>query len=147
MREYQTYWYIAIKQIEAIPKDLKEKLAGMGVQALEGKIYIHLHIFVPENVYAKVEVFFKESGFEITQQHPPVCTIGKKPGFEIFEKRVPIIEAREAKFLGEMAAHGVMMSGGAGKPHVHLSIPADKREDVLKILKESEYYLINNLPC
>lgn len=146
MRAYQTYWYIAVKQIEVIPKDLKERLAAMGVEVLEGKVYIHLHIFIPENIYAKVEVFFKESGFEITQQHPPVCGIGKKSDFEIYEKRVPIIEAREAKFIGEMAEHGVMMSGGAGKPHVHLAIPADRRDEVLKILDENQYYLID-LPC
>lgn len=141
MKQYQTYWYIAVKRIEPIPGDLREKLTSMGVTVLEGKVYIHAHIFIPETIFPKVEEFFKESGFELTSEHPAVCSIGVKPGFEIFEKRVPIIEAREAKFLADMAGYGVSMSGGAGKPHVHLSIPEEKREEVQKILDENHYYL------
>jgi hypothetical protein len=141
MKTSHTYWYIAVKRIEPIPGDLKEKLISMGVTVLEGKVYIHAHIFIPESVYLKVEEFFKKSGFEITSEHPSVCSIGEKPDFEIFEKRVPIIEAQEAKFLAEMAEYGVLMSGGAGKPHVHLSIPQEKREEALSVLDENHYFL------
>ncbi len=141
MKTAHIYWYIAVKRIPPIPEDLKEKLISMGVEVLEGKVYIHAHIFIPEPVYVKVEDFFKKSGFEITLDHPAVCSIGKKTDYEIYEKRVPIIEAQESKFLAEMAEYGVLMSGGAGKPHVHLSIPQEKRKEVLSVLDENHYFL------
>jgi len=136
----QANWYIAVKEIEPISGDLREKLVARGVEVVVGRVFIHAHIFIPHKAFARSEEIFKAGGFKLTQEHPPVCSVGSRPGFEIYEKRVPIIESREARFLAEMVEEGVMMSGGAGKPHIHLSIPGDKREEVLRLLDENAYY-------
>lgn len=134
------HWYIAVKRVEAIPPDLEKKLTSLGVTILKGDVYIHAHFFIPENVYSEAEDFFKEGGYTLSKGHPPVCSIGAKPKFEVFEKMVPILEGRETQFLAKMAEHGIMMSGGAGKPHVHLSIPPEKRNEVLELLKANKYF-------
>lgn len=56
---------------------------------------------------------------------------------------MPFIEVREAKALAGLAENGVCMSGGAGKPHVHLKIPEAIHQTVAQLLQENGYCLKN----
>ena len=136
MKTCQQNWFIASKQVDALTPMLKQQLENLDVEILEGDSYIHGHFFIPEQHYYDAEKLLAEFGFKLTDQHPPVCKIGKKAGFEVFEKRVPLIEVREARALAELAEQGVSLSGGAGKPHVHLKISSNNRDQVLALLTE-----------
>jgi len=140
MRDNQTNWHIAVKHISAISPELKNRLTEMGATVKECDVSIHAHFFIPEDVFYKVEESFKSHGFKITERHPTVCTFEPDPDFECYQKRVPIIEGREAQFLAELQPLGVLMSGGAGKPHFHIAIPEDMRQEIVQALDDNNYY-------
>jgi len=139
-------WFIATKKVDAISEDLNNKLSAMGVEVLYDELYLHAHFFIPEAVYPHADETLQSHGFTLSDKHPPLCSIGLKEGYDIFEKRVPLIEVTEAKSLAMLAEKGVCMSGGAGKPHVHLKIPGDKRNAVIQLLEENHYFEKTYLP-
>jgi len=140
MIEAHQNWFIAIKQVEAISDNLKQELKAMGADILHDDMYIHAHFFIPEDVYPHADETLKAEGFSLSDTHPPICSIGKRDDYDAFEKRVPIIEVREAKALQHLFDKGVCMSGGAGRPHIHIKIPSDNREQILNLLTEHSYY-------
>jgi|GEM_PF-2789956 len=146
MIEPHQNWFIAVKDVEAITDSLKSQLTEMGVEVLHDKLYLHAHFFIPEPVYPHADETLQSHGFTLSDKHPPICSIGLKEGYDIFEKRVPLIEVTEAKSLSMLAEKGVCMSGGAGKPHIHVKIPPDKREDVIQLLHNNQYFEKTDLP-
>lgn len=140
MIEPHQNWFIAIKQVEAISEKLKQELQTMGADILHDDMYLHAHFFIPEEVYPHADATLKEEGFTLSDTHPPICSIGKQEGYDVFEKRVPIIEIREANALKHLFDKGVCMSGGAGRPHIHVKIPGEQREQIISLLAEHKYY-------
>ena len=138
--EFQNEWFIAVKEVQNISPELRKALEGFGAEVLDEKVYIHAHFHVPQDSYALAEEMLGKHDFVLQEEHPAQCAYGHREGFQVFEKRMPIIEAREADTLTELTKCGVLMSGGAGKPHVHVSIPADKSSDILNALKENGYF-------
>ncbi|MBF0275400.1 MAG: hypothetical protein HQK84_09240 [Nitrospinae bacterium] len=134
-------WYIAVKEVEAISNDLREKLSALGCSISDEKVYIHAHFHVPMDYVAKAEELLKQYGFTFQEKHPVFCTVGNLQEASMYEKRVPIIEARERELLNELLDFGVLMSGGAGKPHIHIAIPTSNKDEVNALLKENGYYL------
>lgn len=145
MIEPHQNWFIAIKQVENISQKLEAELESIGADIRHENEYIHAHFFIPEDVYAHADEALNEQGFTLSDTHPPVCSIGQLDDYEVFEKRIPIIEIREANALKHLFDKGVCMSGGAGKPHIHIKIPAAKREEVIHLLHEHKYYLKTDL--
>jgi len=146
MIEPHQNWFIAVKPVEAITSALKEQLNAMGVEVLHDELYIHAHFFIPEPVFPHADETLRSHGFSLTDKHPPICSIGQQEGYDIFEKRVPLIEVTEARSIASLAEQGVCMSGGAGKPHVHIKIPADKKEEINQLMAENQYFLKTDLP-
>jgi hypothetical protein len=140
MIEAHQNWFIAIKQIEAISDNLKQQLKALGADILHDDMYIHAHFFIPEEIYPHADETLKNEGFTLSDTHPPACSIQQCDGYEAFEKRVPIIEVREAKALQHLFDKGVCMSGGAGKPHIHVKIADENREQIISLLSEHKYY-------
>jgi len=140
MSEYHNNWHIAVKPITAISAELKSRLTEMGATVKECDVSLHAHFFIPEDIYYNVQERFKSHGFELTDHHPAFCTFEPDANFEAYQKRVPIIEGREANFLAELMPLGVLMSGGAGKPHFHISIPKDRRSEIVHELSENSYF-------
>ena len=145
MIEPHQNWFIAVKQIEAISKKLEKELVSHGADVLHDKMYIHAHFFIPEEVFPHADEAFKKEDFTLSDTHPPVCAIGIRDGYDIFEKRIPIIEVTEANALKHLFDKGVCMSGGAGKPHIHIKIPSEKRQEITSLLAEHRYYLKQDL--
>jgi len=146
MLEAHQNWFIATKQIEAISSRLQQELEGLGCEVLHDPMYLHAHFFIPEDVYPHADETMKAVGLTLTDEHPPICSIGHKDGFEVFEKRMPIIEVREADALRALFDQGVSMSGGAGRPHIHVKIPDEKRQDVLEFLSEHKFISHKDYP-
>ncbi len=140
MIEPHQNWFIAVKQIEAISKKLEKELVSHGADVLHDKMYIHAHFFIPEDVFPHADKTFQEQGFSLDDRHPPICSLKKNENYEAFEKRVPIIEVREAEALKHLFDQGVCMSGGAGRPHIHIKIPTDKRELIIDLLATHSYF-------
>ncbi|MFK5895195.1 MAG: hypothetical protein QM504_18430 [Pseudomonadota bacterium] len=140
MIEPHQNWFIAVKQVEEISEKFKAELVSMGADVLHDKMYIHVHFFIPEDVYPHADETLKEQGFTLSDSHPPICSIGKRENYEVFEKRIPIIEVREHDALKHLFDKGVCMSGGAGRPHIHVKIPAEKRQLIIELLAEHQYF-------
>ncbi|MCW8929367.1 MAG: hypothetical protein OQL19_03900 [Gammaproteobacteria bacterium] len=145
MIEPHQNWFIATKKVVALSEQLEKELTAIGVDVLHGETFIHAHFFIPEDVYPHADEAFQKEGFTLTDTHPPVCSIGIRDDYEIFEKRIPIIEVTEANALKHLFDKGVCMSGGAGKPHIHVKIPNEKREEVVNLLAAHKYYLKQDL--
>jgi hypothetical protein len=140
MIEPHQNWFIAVKQVEAISENFKQTLSSMGADVLHDDVFIHAHFFIPEDVYPHADETLKEEGFTLSDTHPPVCSIGKRDGYQVFEKRIPIIEVREANALKHLFDKGVCMSGGAGRPHIHVRIPDEKNQQIISLLAEHQYF-------
>ncbi|MBF0275227.1 MAG: hypothetical protein HQK84_08360 [Nitrospinae bacterium] len=132
-------WSIAVKKIAALSKDLKEELLNLGCKVAEENVFLHIHLFIPVNNYGKVEELLESNGFSLQEKHPEYCTFNDD-SFEIFEKRVPIIEARENDTMKKLLDYGILMSGGAGVPHIHIQIADNMHSEVEAKLNENGYY-------
>ncbi|MBF0263907.1 MAG: hypothetical protein HQL46_01445 [Gammaproteobacteria bacterium] len=139
MLEAHQNWFIATKQVEAISSRLQQELEALGCEVLHDPMYIHAHFFIPEDVYPHADETMKRVGFTLSEKHPPICSIEHQDNFEVFEKRVPIIEVRESKALKALFDQGVSMSGGAGRPHIHIKIPDENKQQVVELLAEHQY--------
>jgi hypothetical protein len=134
MHNVRTDWHIAVKRVEPVSPPVKTELEALGAEVLACGVYVHAHFFIPEERVDEVQALFRNQGFELHHEHPPACTLDVGPGYETFERRVALLGPEDAAFLAAIAEHGAQLSGGGGKPHIHVMVPEGQRAAVLEVL-------------